>query len=49
MTRMAGPGPAMELENKFSRALTTSTRLFASPDGARFESADAKNVLEFAR
>jgi heat shock protein HslJ len=49
MTRMAGPAPAMELESKFSRALTGTTRLLTSTNGARFESGDAKQALEFTR
>lgn len=49
MTRMAGPAPAMELESKFTRALTGTTRLLTSTNGARFQSADAKQALEFTR
>lgn len=49
MTRMAGPAPLMELEAKFSRALTATTQLLVSTNGARFRSADAKQSLDFVR
>ena len=49
MTRMAGPAPAMELESRFGRSLTATTRLLASPEGARFQSAQARDLLEFTR
>jgi len=49
MTRMAGPEPAMTLENQFSKALTASTRLLTAPDAARFESKDGRQAVEFQR
>ena len=49
MTRMAGPSPAMVLEDQFAKTLTATTRLATSPDGARFESKDGKQAVEFQR
>lgn len=49
MTRMAGPSAAMKLEQQFSQALTGTSQLLTSPDGARFQNADASQVVEFRR
>lgn len=49
MTRMAGPAPAMQLEQQFSQAITASSQLLTSPNGARFQNADGTQVVEFQR
>lgn len=49
MTRMAGPPEAMELEGRYARLLTATTRVEVSAEALRFSDRTGKVLLEFRR
>jgi len=40
---------AMQLEQQFSQAITASSQLLTSSNGARFKNPDGSQVVEFVR